>query len=404
MPSPKAIEALATVAAKGVETASEKLFADTFSKTAGRAGSAMAETGAKPGYEALTRHIRASLLGKEASSARASAPGTVERQLEKALSKNQGVRHLDAKQGTRFVDDEIVKTRLSHVQVVGGAKPEAKTIAEATTARVEEKASAAANLEKKASAATNIEKTAAKPATPAINIERDPVMPTKAFEMATDRRNVSKLQDGSIVTEYLGAPLPFRFPHGKGEIGSYGHYAAYVKQLPDKSVTIGNPEGIDKIGRAFEKAHNTLGLQQPNLAFESVPKWLQNRHGQLAETGVPAWFRGDSTWLYGQANAAKTARPIEANFNRTGLSQLKFDSPTKMSYGPFEGLVGDAVGMTAKGEAVLVNTTKLVGSKPEMFIYKPGSADIQTWRSIATAGGESEIKQVLLTPKSFLLR
>lgn len=233
----------------------------------------------------------------------------------------------------------------------------------------------------------------------------EPVMPTRAFETQGERKTVEKLADGSVLTEYPVAPLPFKFtdPVRPSRQIAYGDSAYTVKQLPDGSVTLGNPEGINKIGQAFEKAQNSLGLNPSKLDYNFMPKWFQARHEHLAESGVPAWFKGDRSWLYGQVNGApKHIRPVEANFAESTLAQIRYDKPVRVGIGPFEGLTGDVMGFAKNGDAMLVNTNKMVGGKPETFVYRKGGTDIETFRLIPQAGGESEVKRVLLTPRPLL--
>ena len=235
-------------------------------------------------------------------------------------------------------------------------------------------------------------------------VPKEPVMPTKAFEIAGERKTVSKLADGSTLTEYTTAPLPFRFsdPARSSRSVAYGDAAYTVKQLPDGSVTIGNPEGISRIGQGFEKAHNTLGLQTTRLELSFMPKWFQAKNEHLSQSGVPAWYKGDRSWLYGQVNGTKGARPVEASFSESSLAQIRYENPVKVGFGPFEGLSGDVMGFAKNGDALLVNTNKIVGAKPETFVYRKGSSDIETWRLIPNAAGENEVKRVLMTPRAFL--
>lgn len=234
-------------------------------------------------------------------------------------------------------------------------------------------------------------------AKPAIIRPAEPQMPTKAFELPNERKMVTKLDDGSVLTEYPNAALPFKFfdPSRAGRSTSYGDAVYTVKQLPDGSITIGNPEGINLIGRNFEKARNTLGLDTPMQGFTEAPKWFQAKHAHMAESGVPTWMRGDSSWLYGQVNGLKGAKPTEAAFGQHGyLTQLKYDSPVKVVTGPFQGLVGDAMGIAGNGEAMLVNTAKILGERPETYIYKRGAGEIQAW---TTADG----RRSLIIPQAF---
>jgi hypothetical protein len=81
--------------------------------------------------------------------------------------------------------------------------------------------------------------------------------------------------------------------------------------------------------------------------------------------------------------------------------QIRYEQPTKVSIGPFEGLVGNAMGITSNGDALLVNTTKIVGDKPQTFVFRNSKADIETWRAFTGANSQEEIRRVLLTPRAF---
>lgn len=402
MPSPRSLETVGRAAIGAADSAAEKLLGETVTGAAGRIVSRVSEKAAgstgSTGNEALNRHLRSLLLGEKP--AREAAEGAVERQVAKIVEANsRGARVATGKtRGATFDEwgEEVVRTSgRKSFDLVTKQKPGslAEDVAKKVASDTEGKAANAAG-----SKAEQI-------ASPAIKRPSEPLMPTRQFELPHERKIVTQQPGGAILTEYPGAPLPFKIQgtRGSGEIGAYGEYAATVKQLKDGSVTIGNPEGIDKIGRAFENASNTLGKTQPMLDFKSMPNWFKGQHEHLSDKSIPAWFRGDSTWLYGQANASKLIKPVEAHFDRTGLLQLRYESPTVMKFGPFEGLKGNAVGISKGGESMLVNTEKLVGGKPETFIYKPGSGLLQSWREI-TEAGKTEIRKVQLIPEGLLGR
>lgn len=406
MPSPRSLETAARAAVGAADNVAEKLLGETATSAAGRFVSRVSERGASnagaSGNEALNRHLRNLLLGEKN---REAAAGTVERQVSKIVDANaKGSRVTTGRiQGASFDEwgEEVVRTggRRSFDVLTKGSKP--GSLADDVAKKVGQTQAEAA----KDTAAMTAGKSE-KVASPAvIKKAEEPLMPTQKFELPNERKIVTRQPDGSILTEYPGAPLPFRIQgtRGTGEVGAYGEYAASVKQLKDGSVTIGNPEGIDKIGRAFEKAHNTLGQMQPNLDFKSMPNWFKRDFEHLADKGVPGWFRGDSTWLYGQANASRAIKPVDANFTREGLQQLRYDAPTMMKFGPFEGLTGNAVGLTKTGESVLVNTEKLIGGSPQIFTYKPGSGFLQTTREIGEAG-KTQLRNVQVIPEAFLAR
>ncbi len=425
-PNPRAIETIANAAVKGAENVAERLFADSGafarqgikpemvlgSKTLAKAD--LLPASGQPGYGALRSHIRASLLGK-GENAVAAPSDAAQRQLARALRTNAAENRLkDVKVGSGH--------SAARVQVFAKESEKAKQVAwldeidrdiygkpffvEKSSGRslkdMVNPATAYSDPLLERAARSGKEKIASPSI---IQAPKEAQMPTKAFELPGEKKIVSKLADDTVKTEYPGAPLPFRFSARRGDgVGSYGQFVSEVRQLPDKSVTLANPEGIDLIGRAFESAVNTKGLLTPKLEFGSMRGWFQSQFPQLKESGVPAWFRGDSSWLYGQVNAAKLTRPVEANFDHAGmLRQIKYDRPVKVLSGPFEGLTGNALGLAKNGDAVLVNTSKMVGAKPETFVYKAGGADIQSWREIAS-GGQIEIKRVLLLPRAFLNR
>jgi hypothetical protein len=396
MPNPRAIEAIAGAAAKGAGEIGERLFGDTFSSKLGQtAEKSAASIAAKPGSEALRQHIRASLLGNPEQAL--SAPSeAAQRQLARAIdgAGETKLKDVRVRSGSSFVEREWTDRVGGRVKVVAKDGPKMNVLDELPA---EPKAGGPSALEPKNLASVE------KVSSPAVITKpAEPVMPTKAFELPRERKIVSSLQDGTVITEYTGAPLPFKFPAQRGQgVGSYGEYASTVKQLPDGSVTLGNPEGIDRIGRAFEKAVNTNGLSTPILDFKTMPNWFKNKF-DMADSGVPAWFRGDSSWIYGQVNGSKLIKPVEANFDRTGaLMQIRYEQPTKVSIGPFEGLVGNAMGITSNGDALLVNTTKIVGDKPQTFVFRNSKADIETWRAFTGANSQEEIRRVLLTPRAF---
>lgn len=406
MPSPRSLETAARAAVGAADNVAERLLGETATSAAGRLVSRVSERGASSagssGNEALNRHLRNSLLGEKN---REAAAGTVERQVARIVEANaKGTRQSTGRiQGAAFDEwgEEVVRTggRKSFDVLTKGTKP--GSIAE----EVAKKAGQTQGEVTKDAAAMASGKSE-KIASPSIIKKADePLMPTQRFELPNERKIVTRQPDGSILTEYPGAPLPFRIQgtRGTGEVGAYGEFASSVKQLKDGSVTLSNPEGFDKIGRAFEKASNTLGHNQPMLDFKSMPNWFKGQFEQLADKGVPAWVRGDSTWLYGQANASKIIKPVDANFTRSGLQQLRYESPTVMKVGPFEGLTGNAVGITKTGESVLVNTEKLIGGSPQMFTYKPGSGFLQTTREIAEAG-KTELRKVQVIPEALLGR
>ncbi|MBX9568807.1 MAG: hypothetical protein K2X77_07920 [Candidatus Obscuribacterales bacterium] len=405
MPSPKGLETVGRAAVGAADNAAERLLGETVTGATGRFANKVSErvsgNAGNSGNEALNRHLRSLLLGERP--ANEAAAGTVQRQVAKIVEANaKGTRVMTDRTKSATFDEwgeEIVRTGGRRgIDVVTKTKP--ATLAEEAAKKGGLNPAEAA----KDAAAVGANK-AEQIAAPAIKKPSEPLMPTKQFELPHERKIVTKQADGSVLTEYPGAPLPFRIQgtRGTGEIGAYGEYAATVKQLKDGSVTIGNPEGIDKIGRAFEKATNTFGQTQPILDFKSMPNWFKGQFEQLADKGVPAWFRGDSTWLYGQANASKIIKPVEAHFDRVGLQQLRYEVPTTMKFGPFEGLKGNAVGISKNGEAVLVNTEKLIGGRPETFIYKPNTGFLQSWREITEAGA-TQIKKVQLIPEALLGR
>ena len=403
MPSPRSLETVGRAAAGAADTVAERLLGETMTAAAGKAVGRVSEkfTGnaGKSGNEALHNHIRAQLLGEKP--AREAAAGTVERQVAKIVENNsRGTRVGTGNRKAAIFneDDEVVRTGArKSFEVLNKTKP-GSVADDAANKLAGKDASAAGKASNPGSRAEEI-------ASPAIKKPAEPLMPTKQFELPNERKIITQQPGGAILTEYPGAPLPFRIQgtRGTGEVGAYGEYAASVKQLKDGSVTIGNPEGIDKIGRAFEKAHNTFGQTQPMLDFKSMPNWFKGQFEHLADKGVPAWVRGDSTWLYGQANSSRIIKPVEAHFDRAGLQQLKYEVPTTMKFGPFEGLKGNAVGLSKTGEAVLVNTEKLIGGSPQVFTYKPGSGILQTTREIAEAG-QTALRNVQVIPEALLAR
>jgi hypothetical protein len=233
-------------------------------------------------------------------------------------------------------------------------------------------------------------------------IEKGPFSPTAKFEMARERKAVEKLDDGSTLTRYPDAPMHFQFPTKPGAVGTYGNYVDSVKANTDGSFVLGSEEGFNRIGRGNEKTSNTLGLIQPTLVFDSMPRDFRLDHPHLKEAGVGAWFRGDTTWLHGEANTGTgiVRRPIQAEFDPKGyLTTLKFERPITVTHGPFAGLKGDVIGVRPDGHALLVNTQSPIGGF-EKFVYKPNTLFIARHTEQTIDGALKEVNSTI-KPKAW---
>ncbi len=410
-------ESLGKAALEGAETLGAKLLGDAAGKTV-RAGEALSAGAAMKEPTAAMR-LAEEAIGGGSRTLSLSASGQAA--ALRRLAEKEGSTQIRQASGLSYVDGGMTlvsRERLSagrqaaleekltgrgidvdqfeaarRIEVV--SKTGRKTAASAEDAALTKPTTSAEIV-----GASSVEKAAAKKeapiAKPAIIRPAEPQMPTREFELANERKIVSKLDDGAVLTEYPQAALPFRFrdPLNPSKTTSYGESVYTVKQLPDGSITIGNPEGITRIGRNFEKARNTLGLETQMAEFTAAPKWFQAKYEHLADVGVPTWMRGDSSWIYGQANA-KGIKPVEAAFGSNGyLTQLKFDVPVKVASGPFKGLVGDAMGVAGNNQVMLINTSRMLTNGPERYIYTRGAGEIQAW---TTANGRRQ----LLIPEAF---
>jgi hypothetical protein len=246
---------------------------------------------------------------------------------------------------------------------------------------------------------TGIESAATKPAA-AVKAERVPPpprreptleerLPTKAFEEEREPKNVSKLPDGTVVTQY-NTEIPFRFTNSRGFPLTGGEYVTTVAQHDAGAMkgwtTLHNPDGIDKIGIGPENGSNYLGKTSPVLALNFQPKDFANKFSHLEGTGAPAFIRGDTTFLRTEANGPD--KPVMAFVNPTGeLAGLQWNSSRVMQHGPFAGLKGDEINVI-DGKMRLVDHSEMVGAKPKEYIYDPkslGMENIQTWSVVPNA-------------------